>query len=124
LNNAALEAGVFLRIGKAVRALKPIHVLSIATKTPQPVAAHPRNLVVVEEAGRAEFIEHYVTTDNGAVYFNNAVTELFAADHARVDHYLLEKESEAAFNVSTLAIRQGTHADVHSHTVLLGGRIV
>ena len=124
LNNADIETGVFLHVAKGVRAAKPVHILSIATKTAEPVAAHPRNLIVVEEAGLAEVLEHYVTADDDAVYFNNAVTELFAADHARVDHYLLERESEAAFNISTLAIRQGVKSDVHSHTVLLGGRIV
>lgn len=124
LNDAMLSAGVFLHVADGATQRRPIEILSIATNTAEPVAAHPRNLIVVGKGARATVLEHYIALEEGAVYLNNAVTELIASDNAHVEHYLLERESEQAFNISTLAIRQGTEAVVHSHTVLLGGAIV
>ncbi|MCL4220483.1 MAG: Fe-S cluster assembly protein SufD [Phycisphaerales bacterium] len=124
LNDAMLSAGVFLYVPDGVATARPIEILSIATRTAEPVAAHPRNLIVVGKGAGATVLEHYVALDHGVVYLNNAVTELIAGDGSRVEHYLLERESEQAFNISTLAIRQGAEAVVHSHTVLLGGAIV
>ncbi|MEM8494245.1 MAG: Fe-S cluster assembly protein SufD [Planctomycetota bacterium] len=126
LSNASIEDGVFVHVKRGQHADLPIHVLSIATTSgaDEPVATHPRNVIVAEEGACATVIEHYVTTSDDAVYLNNAVTEVFAAEHAVVHHYLLEKESESAFNVSSLFAHLGEKADVHSHTVLLGGKLV
>lgn len=124
VNNASIEDGVFVYVPRKQAVAKPIHILNIATATDEPVAAHPRNLIIAEEGAAVTVIEHYVALDPDAVYLNNAVTEVFAADHAVVHHYLLERESEAAFNISSLFIEQGQRSDVHSHTVLLGGAIV
>lgn len=124
LNDAMLSTGVFLHVSDGAEPSKPIEILSIATRTAEPVAAHPRNLIVVGKGARATVLEHYVALDQRVVYLNNAVTELIAGDNSRVEHYLLERESEQAFNISTLAICQGAEAVVHSHTVLLGGAIV
>ncbi|MEM9754049.1 MAG: SufD family Fe-S cluster assembly protein, partial [Planctomycetota bacterium] len=124
LSNASIEDGVFVHVKRGQHAAKPIHILNIATPTDEPVAAHPRNVIVAEEGASVTVLEHYVTTDDDAVYLNNAVTEVFAAEHAVVHHYLLEKESESAFNVSSLFAHLAEKADVHSHTVLLGGKLV
>ncbi|MEM6459292.1 MAG: Fe-S cluster assembly protein SufD [Planctomycetota bacterium] len=124
ISNASVEDGVFVHVPEGEATAKPLHILSIATPTAEPVAAHPRNVVVVGEDARATVIEHYVTLSDEAVYLNNAITEVFAADRAEVHHYLLEKESEAAFNISSLYAHLGQEADVRSHTVLLGGKLV
>lgn len=124
LNDAMLTAGVLLHVPQGSKPARPMEILSIATRTIDPVASHPRNVIVVEDDASATVLEHYITLDDDAVYLNNAVTELIAGDRAKIEHYLLERESEHAFNISTLAIRQGAESVVHSHTVLLGGAIV
>ncbi|MEM1108972.1 MAG: Fe-S cluster assembly protein SufD [Planctomycetota bacterium] len=127
MSNASVEDGVFVHVPKGQKGNKPLHVLSIATNGSgggEPVAAHPRNVVIVEEDAEFTVIEHYVTLSDEAVYLNNAITEVFAAARAQVHHYLLEKESESAFNVSSLYAHLEEEADVRSHTVLLGGKLV
>ncbi|MEM9789692.1 MAG: Fe-S cluster assembly protein SufD [Planctomycetota bacterium] len=127
LNSAHLRDGVFVHVPDGVAAAKPLRILSIATTTNDPttfVAAHPRNVVVAGQEASVTVLEHYVTTDPDLVYLNNAVTELFAAERAEVEHYLLEQESQAAFNISTLNIQLAEKSDVKSHTVLLGGAII
>ncbi len=121
LNTAMVEDGVivYVKAGEALH--KPLHVLSVATGAE--VMTHPRNLIVAERGARATVIEQYVALADGA-YFTNALTEVYADDEAVVHHYMLERESERATNISTLHTHQGEHSDVHSHTVLLGGSLV
>lgn len=128
LSQAALggaqSGGLFLHVPEGAAAQKPVHLLSISTKEGGVFAAHGRNLIVAGKGAKASFIEHYVTTDDTAVYLQNAVTEVVAAQDAKVEHYLLEKDSTSAYNFSSLFIELAHKADVHSHTVLLGGKLV
>lgn len=123
LNTALMEDGVVLCLEAGKKVEKPVHVLSVATANSNAAMTHPRNLIVAGEGAEATLLEHYVSL-GGEDYFNNTVTELFAADRAVMHHYLLEREAESATNISTLAIHQGEESDVHSHTVLLGGKLV
>lgn len=123
LNTACIDDGLFVHVPASMQIEQPIEVLHIATATPQPLLTNPRNLIVAEDGAKVTVIEHFVSLDEG-VYFSNAVTELVAGNHATVDHYLLEFESERAFNFSTLAMRQLAESHVSSHTILFGGCLV
>jgi Fe-S cluster assembly protein SufD len=102
---------------------QPICLLFVSTGDDAPSMSHPRNLVVAEEDSQATIVEDYVSLDGGAV-FCNTVTELVAGDHTVLSHYMIEREHEEAFNISTLRIQQGRSANVVSHSVLLGGALV
>ena len=60
-------------------------------------------------------VETYAGSAGGA-YFTNAVTEIVVEAGARVDHYKLQRESERAFHVSTLAVRAGPRRDASRTT--------
>ena len=123
LNTAILEDGVFIHVPRGKKFDRPIHLLNIAVPTDSPFMSHPRNVIVVERESQATVIEHYISIGDGA-HFTNAVTDILAGEQAHVSHYLLEEENEQAFNISTLHSRQERGANVSSHTVLLGGRLV
>src|SRR5262249_16356193 len=91
------------------------------------VMDHPRNLLVVGENSQATIIEDYVSLDGMAEpvpAFSNSVTELVAGENAVVSHYMIVRESEQTFNVSTLRIQQARTSNVSTHSVLLGGQLV
>ncbi|MCG3178136.1 MAG: FeS cluster assembly protein SufD [Phycisphaerae bacterium] len=123
LNAAFLEDGAFVRFADNTTLKRPIVLLSVATRRAQAAMTHPRNLIVVGRSCEATVIEHYASA-GGEVYLTNAVTELVVGDNSTVHHYVLELESEQAFNLQTLKIRQGRDTTVNSHTALLGGAIV
>ncbi len=85
--------------------------------------SHPRNLIVVEDGSQATIIEEYVSL-GGVPALCNTATELIAGDNAVVSHYMIEREDTQAFNISTLRIHQGRHANIASHSVLIGGALV
>ncbi|MGH9572186.1 MAG: Fe-S cluster assembly protein SufD [Candidatus Acidiferrales bacterium] len=128
LNTAFVEDGAFVHVEKGVVLEAPIHLLFVSTSESGPTMTHPRNLIVAEEESQATFIEDYISLPaspgaEGRVFCNTA-TELIAGDNAAISHYMIERESTDAFNVSTLRIEQGRNANVASHSVLLGGGIV
>jgi Fe-S cluster assembly protein SufD len=122
LNLAFLEDGAYIFVPRGVVLEQPIHILYVATAA-SAAMAHPRNLMVFGEQSQAAVIEDYVSRGD-APFLTNAVTELAAGDNATIEHYMVERESREAYNVSTLNIRQGRTANVASHAVLLGGRLV
>ncbi len=123
LNTAFIEDGGFVYVPRGTVLERPIHLLYVETATPEPKVSHPRNLLIFDEVTQGAVIEEYVTLSTGE-YFSNVATELVAGESAVVEHYLIERESERAFNVGTLRIEQARQSNVASHTVLFGGSLV
>jgi Fe-S cluster assembly protein SufD len=125
LNTAFIEDGAYIHIKKGVVAQEPIYLLFVSTAHDFPIVSHPRNLIAAEENSQATIIEEYVSLGgDSAAAFCNTATELVAGDHSMISHYMIERESTQAFNVSTLRIQQGRTAHVASHSVLVGGALV
>jgi Fe-S cluster assembly protein SufD len=123
LNTALLGDGVFVFVPDTVKVEQPIHVLNVTASSSEPMMMNPRNLIVAGDHSHVTVIEDYVSVEQD-VYFNNAVTEVVVGTEAHVSHYLLERESRNAFNISTLRIHQSESSDFASHSVMLGGAIV
>jgi Fe-S cluster assembly protein SufD len=117
------EDGVMLHVPRGVAVNKPIHLLNFTMAAEAPLLISPRNLIVVEESASATVVEDYVSPDE-KVYLNNAVTEIVVRDNADVTHYLLDRESDLAFNISSLHVHQGRDSRFTSHSMMFGGRIV
>ncbi len=125
LNTAMMDDGLYVHVPDGAVLSKPLHVVYHTEVADQPVLTNPRNLIIVGREARATIIEHFVSAQpRGAVYLTNAVTEIVADEDAVIEHYRLEEESSDAFHVSSVGITQQGRADVASHTVLLGGRLV
>ena len=123
LNTAFLEDGAFVEIRRGTALEAPIHVLFVSVDGGSPRMNHPRNLVVAEEGSEVAVIEEFVSLGNTPVLCN-AATELVAGEGAVVSHYRIQQENPALFQISTLRMQQAKSANVSSHSLLLGGRIV
>lgn len=123
LNAAFTAEGVFVHVAEGTQVDKPVELLFVASGGEQPVMSHGRNLVVAEADSRVTVVESYAGPFGGT-YLNNAVTEVSVAERAHVDHYFVERDSEQAFNLTSLRIRQGADSRFESHTALFGGAIV
>ena len=126
LNTAFIEDGAYINVPKGTILQSPIHLLFISTAHDAPTVNHPRNLIVVGENSQATIVEDYVSIGGQSTQkaLCNTATELIVGDHGVISHYMIEREDESAFNVSTLRIQQGRTADVASHSVLTGGALV
>jgi Fe-S cluster assembly protein SufD len=122
LNTAFLEDGAFIEIPTGVTADQPIYILFVSTAD-EPIASHPRSLIIVGAGSQATIIEDYLALGEGS-YFTNAVTEIVAGENSVVEHYKLQVENEAAFHVSTVQVNQARSSSFTSHSISLGGALV
>ncbi|MEM9661061.1 MAG: Fe-S cluster assembly protein SufD [Planctomycetota bacterium] len=124
LNQSRMDDGIVIIVPDDAVIERPLEILSVCTGQGEPVAWHPRHVIVAGKRSQVRVLEHSVSLTDDAVGLTNSVTEVFADEEAKVEHYFLERDSRSSFNISTLATRQESGSDVHSHTVLLGGRLV
>ena len=123
LNTAFAEGGAFIHVAKGKALAQPIELLSITGGSAKPLMTHPRNIIIADEGSEFTVVERYVSLSDDA-YFTNAVTDILACESAIVNHYLIEEEGAAGYNISTLRTRQLRSSNLSSHTVLLGGKLV
>lgn len=117
LNIAESRHGALVIAGKPVEGF--VHLLFVSDG--DEVWSHPHNVIVAGRATQLTVVETYVGRGK---YFTNAVTEVFAADGAVVDHYKLECESREAYHVGTVQFRQERSSSVISRNISVGGALV
>jgi Fe-S cluster assembly protein SufD len=122
LNTAMLDEAMVVFIDDGAAVDRPLHILHLTTAA-QPVATHPRLLAIAGRSSEATIIEDYAGAGDVA-YLTNAVSEVFVGPGAAVHHYMIERESPAAFNMSSLYARQERDSRFESHSVLIGGALV
>lgn len=123
LNTAFIGDGAFIYLNRNLVVEKPIQVLFLSTARVEPAVSHPRTLVVAEPNSQIQLIESYAGP-NEAFYFTNAVTEIVAGENAFVDHYKLQRESLAAFHISTVQLQLESSANVSTQSISMGGALV
>ena len=119
LNTAFMNDGAFIEIGADAVIEQPIHLLFFSDGVG---VSHPRNLIVTARHSRATVIESYVSLGNSA-YFTNSVTEISLGEGSHLDHYKLQRESESAFHVGTVQVRQARDSQLHSFSLAVGGSL-
>jgi len=119
LNTAFIADGAFIELAKNAVVDQPIHLLFVSGGEG---VSHPRNLIVAGRHSRAAVIESYVSLGDDT-YFTNAVTEIAAGEGAHIDHYKLQRESESAFHVGTVQIREERDSQLHSFSFAVGGSL-
>ncbi len=122
LNTAFLRHGAFLYVPDSVVLEDPIYLLYLTTSDQPRTVTFPRNLFVVEDHSEVSIIEQYADTTDEA-YFTNAVTELFAARNASVDHYKLNLENRSSCQVYTFESTQDEHANVGQTNIHFGSAL-
>jgi Fe-S cluster assembly protein SufD len=119
LNTAFVADGAFIRVPDGVVVETPIHCLFVSATANGATVSHPRNLVIAGAASRLTVIEQYTGGDPQA-YWTNAVTEAALANGATLVHHRLQRESEAAFHIASLAAGQAADSQFRSHAVSFG----
>jgi Fe-S cluster assembly protein SufD len=122
LNTAYMLDGGFIYLPQETVLKKVIHLLFITTSEAQAAVTHPRNLIVAGGGSEVSIVESYIGPQGGT-YFTNAVTEIFAEEGSRVEHYKLQRESDDAFHIASLHVTQDENTDVSSHAISIGGRL-
>lgn len=121
LNTAFLENGIFIRLPKNVAVDAPIHIAFITDEAAENAAQFPRIVVVAEEGSSLALIESYAGAQSK--YLTNASVEIYVAENARVVHYKVQRESDAAFHYASTGVKVARAAAYDSTTVTLGAEL-
>jgi Fe-S cluster assembly protein SufD len=121
LNDAFLDTGALVRVGKGLTAPAPLFVVHLSTSasgTPAPLMSHLRNLVVLEEGAAATVIEVFLGADE--LSFTNAVTQAVLGENARLTHVKVQLEGAQAFHVGNLFLAHARGSRSVSHVYSFG----
>jgi len=119
-NTAYFSDGAFIEVADGVELETPIHLVYLADA--DGAAFHVRNFISAAIGSKVTVVEEYIGGGD-TVYWTNAVTEVFAADRAEVDHYKIQRESAAAFHFQTVEAQLGANAVFSNHAVTLGSAL-
>lgn len=120
LNTAFMADGAYLHLKRGAVLEAPVHLLFISTEPGG--ASYPRNVIVAEAGAQVTVIEHYAGID-GAMYFTNAVTRIFAAENAHIEHHKLQQEAPDAFHVAGIHAIQQRNSRLESNSFTLGAAL-
>ncbi|MHC4710411.1 MAG: Fe-S cluster assembly protein SufD [Planctomycetota bacterium] len=123
LNTAFMADGALIHVPAGTILTHPIDLLFVSTGGPDPLVAHPRNLIVVEPGSQVTIIERYAGLGGGPS-LTNAVTEVVAGENAVIDYYKVGREATQAYHIGAMHIHQARNSTVSCHTVTIGGALV
>jgi Fe-S cluster assembly protein SufD len=122
INTAHVQDGAFVCLGRKAACHKPIHLLFLTTATSEPMASHPRVLVVMEDQSEGSVVETYAG-ENDSVYWTNAVTEIVIGAGARLDHNKMQQEGEAAYHTALMQVTLERDSAFISHSTSMGSKL-
>ncbi len=119
-NTAYFSDGAFVEVADNVVFNEPIHLVYLADVAG--AAIHLRNFISCGTHAKVTVVEEYIG-EAEKNYWTNAVTEVFAADQAGVDHYKIQNESASAFHFQTLEAQVGADAVFSNHAITMGSAL-
>lgn len=136
LNTAGITDAAVVWVKKNVVVETPIHLVFISVAGETATISQPRCLVVAESGSQVTLVEEYTNRLRGAsrredaksakeeaVYFTNAVTEVWVGDNAEVSHTRVEQEGAEAFHIGKTAIAQARDSRYTCHAITLGAKL-
>lgn len=121
LNNAFLAEGAVVYLSRSAALETHVHLLFVSQADHQPLAAHPRVLIVLEENAEAKVVESYVGT--GGEVLTNAVSEVYLGPHARLEHVRYQDEPFDATHIGSVFVHQETASVYSSVNASFGGKV-
>ncbi|MEL6927068.1 MAG: Fe-S cluster assembly protein SufD [Cyanobacteria bacterium J06600_6] len=120
LNTAGGNEVAVIWADKNVLVENNIHLVFLTDSANQASFVQPRTLVVAETGSSLSVVEEY---SGEGEYFCNAVTEVFVAENARVNHTRLQQESVASYHIGKTAVSQQRDSHYTLNEINLGAKL-
>ncbi|TYQ27308.1 Fe-S cluster assembly protein SufD [Pseudanabaena sp. UWO310] len=124
LNTACMEDVAIILAPKNLVVENPVQLLFISA--PQAGEAtlitQPRCLVIAETHSQLTFVQTFVG-ENNHIYFTNAVTEVWLAEGAQVNHTKVQQQGNEAIHINTIAIAQAKNSVYKNQAISFGAKI-
>ncbi len=122
LNMAMMADGLVLRLDRGVVLDAPVQLVHVAVAPGDPIALHPRVLIVAGEGSRATVFETYVGIGDRP-YWTNAVAEITVGPDAEIAHVKLQQEGAAAYHTEFIRVAVDPEGAYSGFVLSLGARL-
>jgi Fe-S cluster assembly protein SufD len=122
LNTSMAQDGVFIYVPDNVEPEKAIQLVSIINYD-KSLFVQTRNLIILGKNSKLRLVQCDDTT-NQLASFNNSVTEVFADEGAKLDHYKLQNINNNSTLVNTIYIKQEANSNVSTNAITLNGGLI
>jgi Fe-S cluster assembly protein SufD len=124
LNTACMEDVAIILAPKNLVVENPVQLIFISA--PQvgesTLITQPRCLVIAESHSELTFVQTFVG-ENHQAYFTNAVTEVWLAEGAQVNHSKVQRQGNEAIHINTTAIAQAKNSVYKNQSISFGAKI-
>lgn len=120
LNTAGGNEVAVVWVKKNVAVENTIHLVFLADGQKEASFVQPRVLAVAETGSNISLIEEYSGVGE---YFTNAVTEVFVANNARINHTRIQQESVASYHIGKTAVSQQRDSHYTLTEINLGAKL-
>ncbi len=120
LNTAYAQDGYVIRLTNNQVLEDVLEVVFVSQS--HDTVSHTRNVIIAGANTKCTVIERHIGVD-GQAYLANNVTEIFAGENAHIDHYKIQQESDHAFHIGGVFIKQERGSNVKNHNIALSGLI-
>lgn len=122
LNTAMMRDGLVLHLDRGVALDAPVQLIHVAVAAGDPIALHPRVLVVAEEDSRASIFETYLGVGSQP-YWTNAVAEITVGRNSEIAHLKLQQESAAGYHTGFNHVTVDQGGSYAGFVMSLGARL-
>lgn len=123
LNSALWQDGACIIVPPGTVLTEPIHILHLMQASEEPVACHPRALIVCERGAQASIVETHLSIGDG-VGFGNSLTEVVAGEGAVLNLYKSVHVNARSFHIGLLNVIATRDAQISAFAASLGGDLV
>jgi len=123
LNTAFVQEGIFIQVGKGLRAEHPVYIYNITDARANNIFAQPRTFVHVAEQAQVQIVETY-NTIGASESFTNQVMEVVVEKDAVIEYYKIQNDGPHTNQVSTTHFRQIGKSYIHCVTISLNGGLI
>ena len=124
INTAGINEAAVIWCGKDRACDAPIQLLFVTSADDLAIAIQPRTLIVMEAGSQATVVQEYLhTSASNQSYFNNAVTEIWLGDTAKLNHTRIQDEDITAIHIGKTAVSQSQHSSYTGNSIDLGAKL-
>lgn len=122
LNTAAFTDALCFNIHDDARIDKPIHLISVAGTSTEPVVFHPRFMINAGRNSKVTFFESHIGGQNSN-YFSNCVAEIELLSNATLHHYKVQNDHEDATHIAASEVRLADGSNYENFVVTVGAKL-
>ncbi len=124
LNTASISDVAIILVPKNLVVENPVQIMFItASQSGQgTLITQPRCLVVAENHSSLTLVQSFVGVEN-QIYVTNAVTEIWLAEGAQINHTKVQWQSAESVHISTTAIAQARNSVYKNQAISVGAKL-